>query len=64
MANTKFPMQRSKTRSIKGFGKNINQLSLGVNVFHHYVSFLSMVTQEVVSHFDVFRSRMENWVLG
>jgi hypothetical protein len=59
MANTN-PPPPSKTRGIKVFGKNVSQLSLCVNVFHHYVSFLNMVSQEVVSHFDVLHSPMEN----
>jgi hypothetical protein len=59
MANTKFPLQRSKTSRIKGFGENISQLPLYINVFHHYVSFLNMVSQEVISHFYVFCSPWE-----
>jgi hypothetical protein len=64
MANTKFLPQSSKTRSIKGFGENVSQLPLCINVFCHYVSLQNVVSQEVLSHFDVFRSPMENWVLG
>jgi hypothetical protein len=64
MANTKFPPQRGKMSHIKGFGENVSQLSLCVDVFHHYNSLFNMVSQEVVSHFDVFRSPMENCVLG
>jgi hypothetical protein len=54
------PLQGSKSRSIKGFDENISQLSLCVNVFHHYISLFNMVSQEVVSHFYVFCSPMEN----
>jgi hypothetical protein len=65
MANTKSPpLQISKTRSIKGIGENVSQLSVCVNVFHHNVSFINMASQEVMSHFDVFCSPMKNWVLG
>jgi hypothetical protein len=39
-------------------------LSVCVNVFYVYISLLYMVSQEVVSHFYVLRSRMKNWVLG
>jgi hypothetical protein len=54
LANTKLPPpQRSKTRKIEGFGENVSQLPL-------CVSFLNMVSQEVVSHFNVFGSPMEN----
>jgi hypothetical protein len=64
MANTKFTPQRSRTSCIKGFGENISQLHLCVNVFHHYISLLNTVSQEAVSHFYVFCSPVENWVLG
>jgi hypothetical protein len=50
------PPQRSKMSYIKGFGENIRQLLLYVNVSHLYISLLYMVSQEVVSHFYVLRS--------
>jgi hypothetical protein len=59
-----FPLQRSKMSHIKGFGEDISQLPLCVNVFHLYISLLYMVSQKMVSHFYVFRSLMKNWVLG
>jgi hypothetical protein len=34
---------------IKGFGEDISQMPLYVNVFHLYISLLYMVSQEVVS---------------
>jgi hypothetical protein len=61
---TPSPPQRSKPSRIKGFGENISQLHLFVNVFHHYISLFNMVSQEVMFHFYVFRSPMKNWVLG
>jgi hypothetical protein len=64
MANTKPPLQRSKTSHIKGFGENISQLPLCLNVSLVYISILYMVSQEVVSHFYVFRSLMKNSVSG
>jgi hypothetical protein len=64
MSNTKPPPQRSKTRRIEGFGKNVSQPPLCVNELHLYISFLIMVSQEVLSHFDVFDSPVENWVMG
>jgi hypothetical protein len=64
MANTKLPPQRSKTRRIKGFGENVSQLPLCVNKLHLYLSLLNMVSQKVVSHFNVFGSPMENWIMG
>jgi hypothetical protein len=64
MVNTKLPPQRSKTRRIKGFDENVSQLHLCVNKLHRYLSLLNMVSQKVVSHFDVFSSPVENWVMG
>jgi hypothetical protein len=58
------PSQRSKTRRIEGFGENVSQLSLCVNEFHLHISLLNMISQEVVSHFDVFGSPVKNWVMG
>jgi hypothetical protein len=60
MVNTKLPSQGSKTRRIEGFDENVSQLSLCVNELHLYISFLNMVSQEVVSHFDVFDSLIKN----
>jgi hypothetical protein len=56
--------QRNKMSLIKGFGENVSQLPFCINVFHRYVAFLNMVSQEVASYFYVFRSPMKNWVLG
>jgi hypothetical protein len=64
MTNTKLPPQRSKTRRIEGFGENVGQMSRCVNKFHLYISLLNMVSQKVVSYFDVFGSLVENWVMG
>jgi hypothetical protein len=64
MANAKLPSQRSKTRRIEGFGEYVSQLPLCVNELHLYISLLNMVSQEVVSHFNVFGSPVENWVVG
>jgi hypothetical protein len=63
MANTKLPPQRSNTRRIEGFDENVSQLPFCIDEFHHNISFLNMVSQEVVSHIDVFGSPVENWVL-
>jgi hypothetical protein len=61
MANTNPPSpQSSKTRSIKWFDENIGQLSLCINVFHHYVSLLNMVYQKVVSSLKVSHSFVED----
>jgi hypothetical protein len=66
-ANTKLPPpppQRSKTRRIEGFSENVSHLLLCVNELHLYISVLNMVSQEVVYHFNVFGSPVENWVMG
>jgi hypothetical protein len=59
----KLPLQRSKTRGIEGFGENVSQLPLCVNELYLYISLLNMISQEVVSHFNVFGSPVENWVI-
>jgi hypothetical protein len=64
MVNTNFPLQSSKERSINGFGEDVSQLSLGIDVSHLNISLLNVISQEVVSHFDVFGSPVENWVMG
>jgi hypothetical protein len=64
MANAKLPSQRSKMRRIEGFGENVSKLSLCVNKLYLYLSLLNMVSKKMVSHFDVFGSLMENWVMG
>jgi hypothetical protein len=51
-------------RSIEGFGENISQLSLCIDVFHYYVSFLNMVSQEVVSPLKVSHSFVEDKIFG
>jgi hypothetical protein len=48
MTNTNLPPQISKSRRIKGFDEDIGQLSLGDYVSHLNVSFLNVISQEVV----------------
>jgi hypothetical protein len=64
MANTNFPPQSNKARSMKGFGENISQLSLCVNVSHLDISLFHMISQEVESYFEVFHSLVEDWVFS
>jgi hypothetical protein len=64
MENTNFPLQISKARSIEGFGEDISQLSLGIDVSHLNVSILYMVSQKVVSPLNVSHSLMEDWIFG
>jgi hypothetical protein len=60
MANTNFPPQISKARSIEGCGKNASQLSLGVYVSHLNVSLLYMISQEMVSSLNMSHLFIEN----
>jgi hypothetical protein len=64
MANTNFPPQSSKVRRIKGFGENIDQLSLGIDVSHLIISLFNVISQEVVSPLKVSHSLVEHWVFG
>ena len=64
MANTNFPPQISKARSIEGFGEDIGQLSLGVYVSHLNVSILYMISQEVVSSLNMSHLFVEDWIFG
>jgi hypothetical protein len=60
MANTNPPPEISKTRSIEGFSEDIGQLSLGVYVSHLNISFLNVISQEVVSPLKVSHSFVED----
>jgi hypothetical protein len=67
MANFKSPPPppspaKKKTSCIKGFGENISQLSLCINVSHLDVSIFNMVSQEVVSPLKVSHSFVEDLV--
>jgi hypothetical protein len=59
MANTNFPQQISKLRSIKEFGKNVSQLPLCVYVSHLNISLLYTISQEVVSPLRVSHAFVE-----
>jgi hypothetical protein len=60
MANTNFLPQSSKARSIKGFGKNVSQLSLCINISHLNISLLNVISYEVVSPLKVSHSLVED----
>jgi hypothetical protein len=64
MANTNFPYQISKSRSIKGFGENVGQLFLCDYVSHLNISLLYMVSQEEVSPLKVSHSFVEDMIFG
>jgi hypothetical protein len=64
MANTNFPPQINKARSIEGFGEDISQLSLSVYVSHLNVSLFYMISQEVVSSLNKSHLFVEDWIFG
>jgi hypothetical protein len=64
MANTNFPPQISKARSIEGFDEDIGQLSLSVYVSHLIVNLLYMISQEVVSSLNMYHLFVEEWIFG
>jgi hypothetical protein len=53
------PPAKKQNEKNRGFGENVSQLSLCVNKLHLYLFLLNMVSQKVVSHFDVFGSPVE-----
>jgi hypothetical protein len=59
-----FPPQISKPRRIKGFGENVDQLSLGVFIPHLNVPLLYMISQKVVSPLNTSHLFMEDWIFG
>jgi hypothetical protein len=64
MPNTNFPPQISKSRRIKGFGENVSQLPLCVYVSHLNVSFLNVISKEVVSSLNMSHLFVEDWIYG
>jgi hypothetical protein len=62
MTNINFPLQISKSRRIKGFGKNVGQLSLGVYISHLNVPLLYMISQKVVSPLNMSHFFVEDWI--
>jgi hypothetical protein len=64
MRNTNFTPQISKVKTIKGFGEDIGQLSLGVYASHLSVSLLYMISQEVVSSLNMSHLFMKDWIFG
>jgi hypothetical protein len=64
MANTKLPPTKKRNEKNRGFGENVSHLPLCINKLYLYLYLLNMVSQKVVSQFDVFGSPVENWVMG
>jgi hypothetical protein len=64
MSNTNFSPQIRSSRSIKGFGENISQLSLGIDVSHLNISLFNVISQQVVSHLKVSHFLVEDLMFG
>jgi hypothetical protein len=54
------PPQSSKARRIKGFDKDVSQLSLSIDVSHFIISLLNLIYQEVVSPLKMSHSFVED----
>ena len=54
----------SESGLIKRFAENVGYLILGGDVTQYNLPFLHIVPQEMISHFDVLGSRVENWIFG
>jgi hypothetical protein len=53
-----------KSRLIKGFGENVSQLPMGINVAQIDVAFLRMVMKKVKTNINVLGPRMQHMILG
>ena len=60
IANPKLTTQTSESGLIKWFGENVGYLVLGGDMAQNNLSFLHIASQEMISHFDVFTSGVEN----
>ena len=58
--NSKLPSQACKLGLVKGFGKDICELVLGVNVVQVYIPFLVVVSQEMEVDIYMFGFWVEN----
>ena len=52
--NPKLPVQACKLGLVRGFGEDIYELVLGVNVAHVYIPFLIVVSQEMKANIYMF----------
>jgi hypothetical protein len=66
MANTNPPPppQSNKARRVNGFGENVSQLSLCINISHLNISLVNVISQEVVYPLKVSYSFVEDWIFG
>ena len=54
----------SESGLIKWFGENVSYLVLGGYIAQSNLSFLHIISQKMISHFDVFGSGVEYWIFG
>ena len=64
VTHPKLTTQASESSLIKWFGENVSYLVLGGDMAQNNLSFLHIVSQEMISHFDLFGSGVENWIFG
>jgi hypothetical protein len=60
MANTNPPPTKQQSEKHQGFGENIGQLSLSIDVSHLNISLLNVISQEVVSPLKVSHSFVQD----
>ena len=60
VTNPKLTPQASESSLIKRFVENVGYLVLGGDMAQNNLPFHHIVSQEMVSHFDVFGARVEN----
>jgi hypothetical protein len=53
-----------KSRLINGFGENVSQLTMGINMMQIDVGFLRMVTKKMKVNINVLGPRMQHKILG
>ena len=64
VTNPKLTPQASESGLIKWFSENVGYLVLDGDMAQNNLPFLHIVSQEMVSHFDMLGSRVENWIFG
>ena len=62
VTHPKLTTHASESVLIKWFGENVSYLVLGGDMAQNNLSFLHIVSQEMISHFNVFGSGVENWI--
>ena len=60
----KFTSQKAKYFLIKRFGEYIRQLLIGTNMLKIIVSFSNMISNELMTNFNMLSSRMLHWIVS